>query len=115
MWLSIMSVIVMGAMFLYMVNKAKFAVTRRMALIPLGACVMEALATGLLTPLAFPILTLVLVTLRLIILTCCVGAIRQDAVMARNRVRRRSNPVRASITVMNEQSNYCPRPSSYCA
>ena len=89
--LSLCSIAAMAGMFLYMFNKAKFARTRRMALLPLAGAVMEGIAAGALTPGLFPVLTAVLVVLRLTILLCCAGAMRQDAAMARrrSRIRRR--------------------------
>ena len=86
--LSIISVVCMSGMFLMMLNKAKYARTRRMALIPLICAGMELLFTGVLTPGLFPVLTGVLVLLRAVILACCVGALRQDAAMAKRRARR---------------------------
>ena len=89
--LSLCSIAAMAGLFLYMFNKAKFARTRRMALLPLAGGVMEGIAAGALTPGLFPVLTAVLVVLRLTILLCCAGAMRQDAAMAcrRSRIRRR--------------------------
>ena len=89
MWLSLASIAAMAIMFLYMVNKARFASTRRLALIPMAACGMEILAAGMLTPGLFPLLTAALVCLRAVILGCCVAAMRRDAAMARVRARRR--------------------------
>lgn len=91
MLLSLCSIVAMAGMFLYMFHKAKFARTRRMALLPLAGAVMEGIAAGALTPGLFPVLTAVLVILRLAILLCCAGALRQDAAMARrrSRIRRR--------------------------
>ena len=91
MLLSLCSIVAMAGMFFYMFHKAKFARTRRMALLPLAGAVMEGIAAGALTPGLFPVLTAALVVLRLAILLCCAGAMRQDAAMARrrSRIRRR--------------------------
>ena len=86
--LSMISAVLMGGMFLVMINKAKFARTRRMALIPLACAGMELLLTGVLTPGLFPVMTGVLIFLRVTILVCCVGALRQDTAMVKRRSRR---------------------------
>ncbi len=85
--LSLCSIVAMTGMFLYMFNKAVRISTRRMALLPLVCAVMEGIAAGALTPSLFPVLTAVLVVLRLAILLCCFGAMRQDAAVARRRAR----------------------------
>lgn len=79
MLLSVFSVVMMTLMFLYMMNKAHFAPTRRMSLIPLACAAIELFTTGLLTPVLFPVLTAVLVVLRAVILLSCFFALRQDA------------------------------------
>ena len=90
MMLSVISVVAMGAMFLYMLNKAQFTFTRRAAMVPLAACIMEVLAAGALHPLAFPVLTAALVALRLVILGACAGVMHEDAVKARQRDSRKA-------------------------
>lgn len=88
MWISLLSMLAMGGMFLYMVRRARYAAAKKMALIPMGACAAEILCMGMLTPSLFPVLTVVLVALRLLILGCCVGAMRQDAALVRRHSRR---------------------------
>lgn len=88
MLLSLINILVMGALFVYMVSKAQFAVTRRMALIPLCVCAVEMLVFGLLQAELFPVLTAVLTVLRGVMVLCCVTAMRRDAAMARRRARR---------------------------
>lgn len=87
--ISVISIVAMVGMFLFMINKAKLASTRRMALLPLCCAGMELLAAGLLTPKLFPLLTLILVAMRIAILLCCAGAVRQDSIIASRRNRRR--------------------------
>lgn len=86
---SILSIAAMGGMFVYMWCKAKFGVTRRVALVPLMTCGVEMLAAGLLSAITFPALTAILVALRLVILGCCVGAMHHDKVLANRRETRR--------------------------
>lgn len=88
MGLSVLYGAIMFGMFVYMIFKAKFAQTRRMAFIPLGCAVMELLSAGLLTTNYF-MLSLLLIVLRAVILLCCAGALRQDTAIAARRVRRR--------------------------
>ena len=76
--LSVVSVIAMGIMFIVMIRKASFKSTRKLALLPLTACLMEMIATGVLHPAQFPLVTGLLVFLRISILFCCAGALRWD-------------------------------------
>ncbi len=92
--LSLISIAAMGGMFLYMWSRAKFAATRRVALVPLMTCGVEMFAAGLLSVTTFPVLTAVLVLLRLVILGCCVGAMHHDKVMACRRETRKQQFVR---------------------
>lgn len=114
--LSVISVVAMGVMFMYMVNKAHFTRTRQAAMLPLAACVMEILAAGLLHPLAFPALTAVLVVLRLVILGCCAGIMHEDAVKARQRDSRKAalkRTIRDNVTPL--QTRPSRRAASRCA
>lgn len=116
--LSIISVIAMGVMFVYMINKAKFARTRRMAFLPMACCGMEILATGILHPASFPLLTILLVSLRLVILGCCIGAMHQDAIMVRRRETNRmrsARMVRDNVTAFPVPPRELPRRRNTCA
>lgn len=93
--ISIISLLAMTGMFLWMFRRAKFASTRRMALLPLCCAGMEVMAAGMLTPGLFPLLTFLLIFLRITILLCCVGAMKRDAAMAVHRARR----LRAALAV----------------
>lgn len=90
MTLSLLSAVAMAAMFVYMVCNAKMRETRRMLWIPAASCVMELLAAGMLSAVNFPVLTALLVLLRLAMLGCCAVAMRRDAAMVRARARRRA-------------------------
>ena len=83
MLLSLLSVLAMGLMFIHMIRKASLSSTRKLAVLPLTACVMEMVATGALHPEEFPGLTLLLVLLRAAILFCCAGALRRDMLVAK--------------------------------
>ena len=91
MGISIVSILAMTGMFLWMFHKAKFASTRRMALLPLFCAGMEIMAAGMLTPGLFPVLTFLLISMRIVILLCCAGAMKRDAAMAARRARRRKS------------------------
>lgn len=88
MLLSILSIILMSVMSLYMINKANFASTRRMALIPLGCVFVEIMTSGLLSVSSFWVLTAILIILRAVILITCIGELQRDAAAARRRTRR---------------------------
>lgn len=116
--LSIVSVIAMGVMFVYMINKAQFARTRRMAFLPMACCGMEILATGILHPASFPALTVLLVALRLVILGCCIGAMHQDAVMVKRREIKRLKLARAvhdNVTAFPAAPRVLPSRRNTCA
>ena len=51
---SSLNVVVMTILFMYMVNKAKCAETRKLALVPLATAAVELLAAGLLRPGLYP-------------------------------------------------------------
>lgn len=87
MWESLVSILLMGATFLYMINKAHFTQTRRVALVPLGFCAVDMLCAGAVPFGTYPIITAMLVILRLAVLLCCVGAMRKDTVAARRAAR----------------------------
>lgn len=88
MTLNIINVVIMSVMFLYMINKAKFARARRMSLIPLGCAFIELMTAGLLSPALFPLLTGALIALRSLILFCCALEMKRDAATARRLARR---------------------------
>lgn len=94
--LNVLTVAVMGGLFVYMMRKSVLASTRQLAFVPLGVCAVEMFATGLLHPVSFPVLTVLLIVLRLVIAGCCVLAIRRDAAYARRRTRK-NNAVRAEL------------------
>ena len=94
---SSLNVVVMTILFMYMVNKAKCAETRKLALVPLATAAVELLAAGLLRPGLYPALTALLIAMRLVIIGCCVAALRRDAAMAKSRARRRARARRAAV------------------
>ena len=100
MTLSMLSAAAMAAMFVYMACRAKMAETRRMLWIPAASCAMELMAAGLLTA-RFPLLTALLVVLRLALLGCCGIAMRRDAAMVRARARRRARLARELHAALN--------------
>ncbi len=99
---SMINVAVMVLLFAYMVLKAQRAETRRLAMVPLGVAAVELLVSGLLTASMHPVLTAILVAMRLVILGCCVAAMRRDAALARSRARRRIRKKRAATLALRE-------------
>lgn len=101
MLLSLLNILLLGGMFLYMLNKAQGRTARRLALVPLTMCVMEIILLGILDASLYPALTAVLVLMRATVLACCVLAMRADALAARARSRsRRRAP--ATVTRLDE-------------
>ena len=86
-WESLISILMMGATFLYMINKAHFAQTRRVALVPLGFCAVDMLCAGTVPFGTYPVIAIMLVILRLTVLLCCAGAMHKDTVAARRAAR----------------------------
>lgn len=86
--LSLLSALFLGGVALSMLLKAHQAKTCRVALLPLGAAVMEMMTAGYLTPAAFPVLTALLVVLRLTMAGCCLILLRRDVETARQAARR---------------------------
>ena len=85
--------VVFGALFaglsLYMLCRAKFERTRRVAYVLCGACGAELMVAGLLSLTAYPVLTAILLVARLALLGCGVAATRADRAAARRRAERR--------------------------
>lgn len=119
---SLLTIFLMGGTFIYMMWKAEYAQTRRVALVPLGVCAVEMLLFGLHQgggPLA---VTLLLWAAKAVVLACCAGAMRQDAARAQRRQRRRA--VRRTVEAVQAASEISRReprplrlapPSSRCA
>ncbi len=88
MMMSVLHILVMGTAFLYTFNKAQFLQTRLVALVPLAMLVVDACVFG--AGAASTLLAVVCEALRLTVLLCCVGALKQDARWARARKQRRA-------------------------
>lgn len=101
MLLSLLSIVAMAVMFVYMACHAKMKETRRMLWVPAASCGMELLAMGMLSATNFPLLTALLVVLRLALLGCCAAAMRRDAAMVRARARRRAKLARELHAALN--------------
>jgi len=87
---NLVTILIMGMTFLYMMTKAQYAEPRRVALIPLGVCAVEMLLFGLHQGGGAFIVTLLLWVSRAAILVCCAGAMRRDAARAQRRQRGRA-------------------------
>ena len=86
---SVISAVVLGVAGVYMMMSGKYAVTRRMAWIPLSMAAMEVVMCGVLDWGMFPALTAVLLLCRVTVLFCCQRVLKRDAAIDRNRRRRR--------------------------
>ena len=106
MWESLVSILVMGFAFLYMINKAHFAQTRRVALVPLGFCAVDLLCAGAVPFGTYPVVSLLLMVLRLAVLLCCAGAMHKDT-QKKAAVQR----ARQAVACAPEGSNTKPLPA----
>lgn len=97
MFWSIFHAVTMIALFAYMMRKAQFAETKKVALVPLATGMVDILAAGLLNPGRHLMLTVLLLAMRLVIFGCCVLALRRDAAMAKQKARRRAQRRRLLI------------------
>ena len=95
---SIVSAVALGVAGVYMLLSGKYAVTRRMALIPLAMAAMEIAMCGVLDWGMFPVLTAVLVACRLTVLVCC------------NRVLKRMRPWSVTVAAVVRCGVASPRP-----
>lgn len=83
------SATVMAVMVIYILQKGVRKETRLLALLPAGMGLIELLGVGVLTPSSYPILTIVALLMKLVVIGCCVGAVRRDMALVRARQRRR--------------------------
>ena len=98
MWNSMLAIVLMGGMFLIMINKGKLTSTHRMALLPLVVCGIEVWLFGALHVGLFPILSVILWAARLCIVACCLLKLRQDAAVVRRRARRKALAEKRAVT-----------------
>lgn len=86
--------LLMAGMFLYMLCRSKMRETREFLWLPLGTCVVELLSLGLLSAVKFPVLTVLLVALRLSLFGFCVLVMKRDAALARAEKKKRTRQKR---------------------
>ncbi len=86
--------LLMAGMFLYMLCRSKMRETREFLWLPLGTCAVELLSMGLLSAVKFPVLTLLLVALRLSMFGFCVLLMKRDAALARAEKKKRARQKR---------------------
>lgn len=110
--LNLIFAVLMAATFLYMLCRARMSEARRLVWLPAASCLVELLTLGVLAPTAHPLITLLLVALRLTMLGICTVAMRRDAAMVRARQRRRARLARelhAALNPLHEVSPARPR------
>lgn len=98
----LLQVVMLAMTFMYVFLKAPTARTRRMALLPAGAAVMEVLHSGLTDTWALWPLTLLLTAARLALIFSCIGAVKHERRLHRKRQRRTQNnvvPLQSSTTL----------------
>ena len=81
--------ILLATLAVLMMVKGRFGATRQMAMIPLGAAVLDTMTLGAIDPTLTPGLSALLVVLQLVILATGSLALYKDAVRARNKRARR--------------------------
>lgn len=111
---SLIHIMLLGGMFLFMLNKAQGKAARRLTLIPLTMCVMEIVLMGVLDVSMYPVLTAILMLTRATVLMCCVLAMRADAAAARARGRSRQRAC-AAITRLDAVRSAGGTFTSHCA
>lgn len=94
---TILSIAVMFLLSFYTLKKARFAETRKVACVPLAIGLVDILTIGLLHPERYLILTFLLAAMRLVVIGCCVAALRRDTLRAKQKARRRISQRRKSI------------------
>ena len=93
--------LLMAGMFLYMLCRSKTSETREFLWLPAGSCLVELLTMGLLSVTKFPVLTLVLLALRLSLFGFCVLVMKRDAALARARKQKRARLKRELHVALN--------------
>ena len=86
---NLLHIAVMSMTFLYMFNKAQFAATRLVSLIPLATVLVDACCLRA-DFMAVPVLAVLMEAARLTVLGCCVLAMKKDARLVRARSRQRA-------------------------
>ncbi len=94
MFLNLLFAFLMAGMFLHMLCRAKMSETREYLWLPAATCIVELLSIGLLSPVHFPVLTAVLVLLRLSLFSFCVLVMKRDAALARAQMKKRARQKR---------------------
>lgn len=85
---NLFNIFLMSATFLYVFNKAHYAQTRLVALVPLAMVLVDVCSVSA-NSLSVPALAIILAALRLLVMGCCFAALRQDRITARAQARRR--------------------------
>ncbi len=88
--ISIMSITAFVMMTVYMMFRASFTATRRVALVPLAMSGLEVMMFGLVSGVTNPAVMMLLVAARLVILGVCCAAMHHDREAMKARVRLRN-------------------------
>ena len=87
--LSFVMNILLATLAVMMLIKGRYGVTRQMAVVPLGAALLDTLTFGAVNPALTPALSALLVVLQVVILATGALVLYQDRVRARNKQARR--------------------------
>ncbi len=103
-----------------MLMKGRFSATRQMALVPLGAALLDTMTYGAVNPALTPALSALLVALQVVILATGALVLYQDKVRTRNKQARRARrreleKTRAAFEQALEQKGRVAARSRVCA
>ncbi len=93
--------LLMAGMFLHMLLRAKMPETRQFLWLPLCTCAVELMTAGVLSVAKFPVVTLLLMALRLSLFGFCVLVMKRDAALARARRQKRAQLKRRLHAALN--------------
>jgi len=99
--LNMVFALLMAGMFVYMLVRAKMPETRQLLWLPVATCAVELMTAGLLSVTKFPVVTLLLMGLRLSLFGFCVLVMKRDAALARARRQKRAQLKRRLHAALN--------------
>ena len=99
--LNMVFALLMAGMFVFMLVRAKMPETRQLLWLPAATCAVELMTTGLLSVTKFPMITLLLMALRVSLFGFCVLVMKRDAALARARRQKRAQLKRRLHAALN--------------
>ncbi len=93
--------LLMAGTFVYMLLRAKMPQTRQLLWLPACTCAVELMTAGLLSVAKFPVVTMLLMMLRLSLFGFCVLVMKRDTALARARRQKRAQLKRRLHAALN--------------